>query len=188
MKKKKYKIVYNNVLGKIRRSHLVWYKHTGEIIKYPYIIHHKNGNTLDDRFKNLKKELTSKHSSFHNKGKKHTLGKHHTKETKEKISKAHKGKKFSEEHIKNLSLSHKGKKFSKETKIKMSISQKKRKDNNRGLGKHLSKEIREKISKNHSRFWKGKKLPKEVRDKIKKTLKAKWKRGEIKGNTKDNEK
>jgi group I intron endonuclease len=48
-----------------------------------------------------------------------------SKETRDKISKAHKGKKkkpFTKKHIENLSKSHKGKIFSKETKLKMSKS------------------------------------------------------------------
>ena len=52
----------------------------------------------------------------------HMFGKHHSKETIEKMSKASKGKVKSEEHRKNLSEAKKGHKLSEETKAKMSAS------------------------------------------------------------------
>ena len=53
------------------------------------------------------------------------LGKHHSNETKERMSKKHLGRKYkpmSEEGKKNISIATKGKKLSEETKRKMSIS------------------------------------------------------------------
>ena len=52
-------------------------------------------------------------------------GKTHTKEAREKISKARTGKKLSEEHKKKISISSKGKKISEAQKIKLSKSKEK---------------------------------------------------------------
>lgn len=52
----------------------------------------------------------SEHSSLHQKGKKHFLGKHHSEESKKKNAEAHKGKKMSEEFCRKDSESHKGEK------------------------------------------------------------------------------
>ena len=51
----------------VRRSHLIWYEKTGEIIKKPFEIHHINGNKQDDRFENLKKVTRSEHQKIHSK-------------------------------------------------------------------------------------------------------------------------
>lgn len=106
-------------------------------------------------------------------------GTHHTKESKRKISKAHKDKKrakFTEEHRRKMSLahkyfwencsedikkvrnkkiseSHKGKHPSGEAKINMSKAQKGK--NNPMFGKYHTKEIRDKMSKSK----KGKSRP-----------------------------
>ncbi len=78
-------------------------------------------------------------------------GQQHTKETKDKISRALKGKLFSEEHRKNLRLSHVGKpsgrlgqKCTQETKDKIRQAR---------LGKPLSSEHRHKISFGLQRFY-----------------------------------
>lgn len=60
------------------------------------------------------------------------LGKHHTEETKKKISLSHIGKTFTEEHKKHLSESHIGQKPSMETLLKLSESR-------RGSKSHLWK-------------------------------------------------
>jgi len=57
-------------------------------------------------------------------GNKSMLGKHHSEETKRKISKAHKGMKISEKTRKKLSKGHKGKHHSEETKKIMSEAHK----------------------------------------------------------------
>jgi len=49
----------------IKRANLVWWKHTGEIIKYPEFAHHKNRNKTDDRFENLEKTNRSEHAKKH---------------------------------------------------------------------------------------------------------------------------
>jgi len=48
-----------------KRCHLIWYKKTGEIIKYPYLLHHKNKNKKDDRFRNLEKVTRAVHINLH---------------------------------------------------------------------------------------------------------------------------
>ena len=54
----------------------------------------------------------------------HMFGKKRTKETKRKISEAHKGKKHTEEHVKKIAEKNCGKKRTKETKRKMSEAHK----------------------------------------------------------------
>lgn len=94
-------------------------------------------------------------------GKNHPFyGKKHSKESKKKMSKSHKGilpwntgKKMSKELRKKLSEAHKGHHHSEETKKKMSISRKGRIGPMKG--KHLSDEHKAKLSKAFS----GKKHP-----------------------------
>lgn len=104
----------------------------------------KKGSKLSD--------VAKKHISESHQGEKHNMyGKHHTEETKLKMSKTRKGKKFSEEHKKNLSKNHAntkgenspwfGKHHTEETKKKMSEKQK---------GKVFSDEHKHNISKNHA--------------------------------------
>ena len=71
-----------------------------------------------------------------NKGEKNPMyGKHHTDDTRKKMSEAHQN--ISDDTRRKMSESHKGKKFSEETRRKLSESHK---------GKHLSEEHRRKIS------------------------------------------
>ena len=51
----------------VKRSHLVWYEKTGELIKKPFEIHHINGNKQDDRFENLQKVTRPGHQKVHSK-------------------------------------------------------------------------------------------------------------------------
>lgn len=67
----------------------------------------------------------SEHSILHTEGENnHWFGKHHSEETKAKMSESHKGKHrtFSEEHKRKISESLKGKTLSEERKKKMSES------------------------------------------------------------------
>jgi hypothetical protein len=48
-----------------KRANVVWYEKTGEIIKYPYLLHHKNENKQDDRFRNLEKVTRAVHINLH---------------------------------------------------------------------------------------------------------------------------
>lgn len=53
--------------GYALRSRVVWWLHTGEVIKgASENIHHKNGIRSDDRFSNLEKMKHGLHSSHHN--------------------------------------------------------------------------------------------------------------------------
>lgn len=69
------------------------------------------------------------------------LGRHHSEETKKKISIAHKGIKLSEEHKNNLSLAHTGYKMPDDQKENISKSK---------IGKLKSKETRKKMSQYQS--------------------------------------
>lgn len=51
----------------VYEHHLVWWKHTGEILPDGMLIHHKNENKRDNRFKNLELKSFSDHSKEHNK-------------------------------------------------------------------------------------------------------------------------
>jgi hypothetical protein len=54
--------------GYALRSRIVWWLHTGEVIRgMEFNIHHKNEDRRDDRFENLEKISHSEHSSMHNK-------------------------------------------------------------------------------------------------------------------------
>lgn len=96
-------------------------------------------------------------------------GKHHSAETRKKISETEKGKPVSEETCRKMSDAHKGKKFSEETRKKISEAAK---------GKHtkpLSEEHKKKISDAN----KGKKMSEETLKKIRDALKGKpaWNKG-----------
>ena len=98
------------------------------------------------------------------------IGRKHTKETKQKISIAHKGKKLSEEHKRKIGESGKGRKlppFSEEHKRKISIANK---------GKILSKEHKEKLRK----IWLGRKHTEETKIKMSLAQKGKPKSEEHK--------
>lgn len=76
----------------------------------------------------------SEHQSLHHKGKQCCLGRHHSEETKQKLSKIlskprKKGIRKSEEHKRKLSESLKGRTFSEETRRRMSEAAKNRKKN-----------------------------------------------------------
>ena len=79
---------------------------------------------------------------------------------KRKLSEINKGKKLSEEHKKKIGEAHKGKKLSAETKKKVSESRK---------GREHSRETRQKMSESH----KGKKVSRETRDKLREINKGK---------------
>lgn len=74
--------------------------------------------------------VCAEHNSLHKKGK------HHSEETKRKISEAEIGKKLSEETKRKMSEANKGKQFM--------------------LGKHFSEEHRKKLSEAHKGKYKGK--------------------------------
>lgn len=103
-----------------------------------------------------------------------------TEETKEKISKAHKGKNLSDETKQKISQKHKGKQLSEETKQKISESTKnkvkdkmpeeiKEKISNKLKGRKFSEETREKLRQAKL----GRKLSEEIKTKISLTKKKK---------------
>lgn len=56
--------------GYARRSHIVWWLKTGKVVPKGYVVHHKDGNSLNDKFSNLELMKFGKHSRLHNKKKK----------------------------------------------------------------------------------------------------------------------
>ena len=93
-------------------------------------------------------EETRKKISESNKGENNPMfGKHHSAETRKKLSESLKGGTFSEETRKKLSEAHKGKQFSDETRKKISESNKGEK--NPFFGKNHSAEARKKMSESH---------------------------------------
>jgi len=62
-----YAYVYNTELGTcfggkyIKRANLVWYQKTGELMRLPYCLHHKDGDRLNDNFDNLLKIDMNRH-------------------------------------------------------------------------------------------------------------------------------
>lgn len=110
------------------------------------------------------------------------LGKHHTEETKRKISEHsphyNKGKKLTPEHAEKLHKSRRGKpswrsgrKMTDEERKKLSVAHKGQKAWNKGIP--CSEEVKRKVSeanKGKTSFWKDKNLPEDVKRQISKTL------------------
>jgi hypothetical protein len=48
-----------------KRCNIVWFENTGEIIKKPFFLHHKDNNKLNDSFENLQKVTISSHNKIH---------------------------------------------------------------------------------------------------------------------------
>ena len=81
-------------------SHYVWHANTGHWPIFPdEVVHHIDGDTLNDEFTNLQLMSNSEHSIMHNNGKNNFMygktgennpnfGKTHTEETKAKMSAA----------------------------------------------------------------------------------------------------
>jgi hypothetical protein len=92
-------------------------------------------------------------------------GKHHSKETKERLRVSHKGRTITPEHKKKISEAQKGKTISPETRKKLSESHK---------GKKFTDEHKKKISENYVGF-RGKKHSAETRAKMSKSMRGKKK-------------
>lgn len=101
-------------------------------------------------------------------------GKHHSKETREKMSKLHMGHVFSEKSRRKISKIHKGKVLSKETKRLLSEYFKGRPSGR--LGEHHSKETKIKISKSMT----GKHPSDATKKKISKSMEMAWKKKKTK--------
>lgn len=111
-------------------------------------VNHIDGNKQNNCYENLE-GATAKENVQHafatglssNAKEKHPLwNKHHSEETKEKISVKRKGMKHTEKSKRKMSASRKNKPKSEETKRKMSISQ---------IGKYVSEESRRRMSDSH---------------------------------------
>ena len=105
-------------------------------IKLPshIIIHHNDGNQLNNEIWNLIPLTRAEHNVIH------MTGRPFLESSKLKISKANKGRVFSKEHRQKLSEANKGKKISQETRAKMSKNNAKTM-----LGKHHPLESRKKM-------------------------------------------
>ena len=87
-----------------------WQVHTHVGYKKGFDIHHIDGNKFNNSLSNLVYLTRSEHVKIHHKGKNHPFyGKHHSEETKLKMSAAKKGKILSEETKLKMSESRKGK-------------------------------------------------------------------------------
>ena len=131
-----------------------------------------------------KMQVRDKNMSEKMEGTKFFLGKHHTEETKQKISKARKGMRFSEEHRENISLAKKGKSWGHHSEeYKERLKKERKGKGNPFYQKHHSEETRKKISSSHlgrpfsegqlkslHEIWKSK----EFKEKESKTHKKLW--------------
>jgi hypothetical protein len=96
---KKYLWIYGDLKhtykeGFIRDRHrFVMEKHLKRRLTFNEVVHHKNGDTSDDRLENLELLLRPKHSSSHRKGVPLS------EETKKKLSDIHKKNPFTSTHL-----------------------------------------------------------------------------------------
>lgn len=174
----------------MEKSHRAWNKcHPDDTMPEDgYVIHHKDENHNNDTPDNLQKMTDSEHKSHHHKGKalsekqiqqisisntgrRPWLGKHHTEESKQRMSVAQKGKQA------GIHNSFYGKTHSKEARLKMSEKRKLRitkqetrnkmsaarsGDKHPQYGKPLSQTVKDKITVALT----GKKLSEETKQKM----------------------
>ena len=91
----------NNIHGKLHRY--IYEQYNGPIPK-GYIVHHKNEDKLDNSPKNLIMMTRGEHTKLHQAGNTNTLGKYHTKESKQKMSETKKGEKHPGAKLTNLDV------------------------------------------------------------------------------------
>lgn len=124
------------------KSHKIWNEnHPNDRIEKgdSYVIHHKDGNHDNDEPSNQEKMVSDKHKSLHSTGNKNLLGHKHSKETKIKMSLAHKG------NSRALGYKH-----TKEAKRKIALAGL---GNTNTKGRVLSKEHKRKLSEAGKRDW-----------------------------------
>ena len=90
----------NNIITKIFLHRYIWEKNNGPILS-GNIVHHINGNIIDNRLVNLKNMTSGEHTRIHKKN--ITLSKQHKLKISKSVSKAMKGVKKSESHKRSLS-------------------------------------------------------------------------------------
>lgn len=98
---------------KQRFSHFVWNFYNPDdridLKDLEFVIHHKDGNRLNDSIANLEKITRGKHTVLHKEGKPSGAKGcrwNHSRLSRRKISRAKKGMKFTEEHKRNISKNH----------------------------------------------------------------------------------
>lgn len=102
---------------------------------------------LEWRIEDLMVMSFSDHSKLHTQGEDNPMyGKHHTEETKAKLSESLTGREFTLEHRENLSKASKGRPKSEEHKRKLSEA-------NKGKGSPRTEETRKKMSEAKKAYW-----------------------------------
>lgn len=102
------------VFKKYRYSVYKMEKKLGRSLKECELIHHRDTNTLNDKYSNLEVKIRGPHTRDHN------TGRHLSEEGKKKLSLFNKGKILSKEHKYKLSLALRGRSLSSEHKRKLS--------------------------------------------------------------------
>lgn len=51
--------------GYVKRANLIWEEHNKELVKFPYVLHHKNRIKDDDRIENLERIKQGEHINHH---------------------------------------------------------------------------------------------------------------------------
>lgn len=113
------------------------------------VVHHINGNTLDDRLENLQPMTDVEHKRLHGRklrahmlGNQYHLGFRDSDQARKKKSNAHKGKRLTPEHRWKISEGLMGRIHSEETRRKIGLA---------GRGRFCSEETRRKMSEAHKK-------------------------------------
>jgi hypothetical protein len=141
-----------NYINRQPLSHFVWnHYNPNNRYKEGMIIHHIDGDTLNDHISNLQMISRGDHNTIHSTNRKHS--------NKSKIlmsisRRKVKSKPLSKETKEKMSLAKKGKSLSYEHKIKISESLK---GNKHTLGFKPTEETKKKLSEFRKRWWKERK-------------------------------